>query len=692
MSGEVPHYFVENLTLATWLGTIWPRLRHDCSPPIAAPVLVHFVDADSSALALARFMARNLSIRLERFDFDAERMYDESGMLIWLRIFYRDMADALQWVLDAPLFMAQAEKYSDRPHLMCFLRKECLPGVSIALRAGLWRAVYLLHVCLWKMRTDGVSSHPAVLFLDNRPWMAAFARYAAAMGAVSIVASGTGFDFRAYLRRLFGREGRLLLEGMLTIATGKYRLRSGSTMPDGAPPAIALQYYGQFNLDSPERHSDFFYWQQSSLPGRSVIALFGLPQDPLDQARLHALEKHRLRALALRYSATTLPAYVDGETHLLRRAAGAARLLLDWFRHDDARWLRAETLRFEEDKKHWKSLFQRQNIKVFTTWFKYNSDHCVIAEAIREAGGALAVYQRSYEGNATAQTALCTDIQFTFSQDSARIEAEAGSRIDYCVVTGYLGDHRFPLVKDAARQVRENLELNGARFVAAYFDEGAFADARWGITYGRLRAHYGFLLEKVMSEPSFGLVLKPKTPHTLRARLGPLAELLDQARATGRCHIYDAGVLQGEVPPAQAALSADLVIHCSVSAGTAAVEAVLAGVPAVLIDEDGWTISPLYRLEKGRVIFNDLEALWYTWHDHRSLQKGMAGFADWSSLLETLDPFRDGRAAERMGTYLKWLIEGFEAGLPRKVVLDDAAERYCAAWGADKVTAVGRAT
>jgi len=383
---------------------------------------------------------------------------------------------------------------------------------------------------------------------------------------------------------------------------------------------------------------------------------------------------------------------VDGETHLLRRAAGAAGLLLDWFRHDDSRWLRAETLRFEEDKKYWKGLFERHNIKVFTSWYKYNADHCVIAEAICEAGGALALYQRSYEGNATAQATLCTDILFAFSHDSARIEAEAGSRIDYCVVAGYLGDHRFPMVKDAARQVRENLHRNGARFIAAYFDEGAFADPRWGVTYGRLRTHYGFLLEKVLREPAFGLVLKPKSPHTLRARLGPLVELLDRARATGRCHIYDAGVLQGEVPPAQAALSADLVIHCSVSAGTAAVEAVLAGVPAVLIDEDGWTISPLYRLEKGRVIFNDLEALWYTWHDHRSLQKGMAGFADWSSLLETLDPFRDGRAAERMGTYLKWLIEGFEAGLPRKVVLDDAAERYCAAWGADKVTAVGRAT
>ena len=57
-------------------------------------------------------------------------------------------------------------------------------------------------------------------------------------------------------------------------------------------------------------------------------------------------------------------------------------------------------------------------------------------------------------------------------------------------------------------------------------------------------------------------------------------------------------------------------------------------------------------------------------------------------MLAELDPFRDGRAAERMGTYLKWLIEGFAANLPRETVLADAAERYCEIWGQDKVVEV----
>ena len=57
-------------------------------------------------------------------------------------------------------------------------------------------------------------------------------------------------------------------------------------------------------------------------------------------------------------------------------------------------------------------------------------------------------------------------------------------------------------------------------------------------------------------------------------------------------------------------------------------------------------------------------------------------------MLDEIDPFRDGRAAERMGTYLKWLIDDFKDGLDRDTAMAQAAERYCQAWGQDKITEV----
>ena len=67
------------------------------------------------------------------------------------------------------------------------------------------------------------------------------------------------------------------------------------------------------------------------------------------------------------------------------------------------------------------------------------------------------------------------------------------------------------------------------------------------------------------------------------------------------------------------------------------------------------------------------------------LNQRVQGFGDLSSIIDELDPFRDGKDAYRIGTYLNWLIQGYEQGLTKEVVLANAAEKYRDNWGSDKV-------
>ena len=97
-------------------------------------------------------------------------------------------------------------------------------------------------------------------------------------------------------------------------------------------------------------------------------------------------------------------------------------------------------------------------------------------------------------------------------------------------------------------------------------------------------------------------------------------------------------------------------------------------------------MSQFYQLGKEKVIFQSYNILWDTLLEHWKLQQGIPGLGDWSQLLDELDPFRDGKAAERMGNYLNWMIQGFEEGLDKEVIMADAAERYSLQWGADKIT------
>jgi len=197
---------------------------------------------------------------------------------------------------------------------------------------------------------------------------------------------------------------------------------------------------------------------------------------------------------------------------------------------------------------------------------------------------------------------------------------------------------------------------------------------------------HAFLFERIINNPQLGLILKPKVPYALRKMLNPIADSLAKAEETGRCIVLGEETFHHtSYPPAIASLGADIAIHGFFSAATAGVESALTGTPTLYLDAEGYPTSALTKLGYGRVIFKNWDDLWFALMDHWKAPGGVPGFADWSSVIDEVDPFRDGRAAERMGTYLQWLMEGLRAGLPRDTVLADAAERYIKIWGKDKV-------
>ena len=95
------------------------------------------------------------------------------------------------------------------------------------------------------------------------------------------------------------------------------------------------------------------------------------------------------------------------------------------------------------------------------------------------------------------------------------------------------------------------------------------------------------------------LFLSPKSPINLRQRLGgSVVRFIGQMREpTGRCYIYeDSGRYTTTTPPVLAGLSADICIHGHLSAGSAAFECALEGLPVLLIDREGCTIFKIIMI------------------------------------------------------------------------------------------------
>ncbi|MBI3332865.1 MAG: hypothetical protein HYZ93_02105 [Candidatus Omnitrophica bacterium] len=685
MTGFHQVFFVENLTLRTWVGSVFPRL---CQARIRGgkdSLRCYLFEYSPLALRFARLSGRILGVKVEVLSFRLLEIRDEQGVLFRLRIPSHDLLEIQRDVMERPGFQRMLRVQPNAWRLTPYLAKGMVSASLLEPRT-LWRVLQTIQVCLWKVKREGYSVSAPLLFLERRPWMDSISRYALRQG-VRVVAVGRAFRIAESVRRILRPEHLNRLRSL--------RHPAVKSLSHGSGPRIAVEYYGNLHLNEPGCTSDLPFWGISPIAGRDLVVLFDTASDPLDERKLSELRQNGVEGLAISPRAAASPEAPlfrfrnRGRLSHDRRNPNAASPSLSQLSELESRWMKEQLGRYRFLQAFWGEIFRSQNARIFVSWFKYTQVHCAIADAMQETGGITAIYQRAFESMPSADLTAGADILFGYSPFGAHVERGSRSLFRYHLATGYLGDHRFPILRERALGIRRRLQQRGARRIVAFADENSVEDARWHSGNELQREHYAFLLEKLLEEPGLGLVIKPKVPQTLRARLGPVARLLSQAEATGRCILFEEGTICSATPPAAAALCADLMIHGHLCAVTAGLEAALAGVPTLLLDREGWPTSPLYRLGVGRVIFHDWPSLWKACLEHWDRPSGLPGLGDWSLLLPEMDPFRDGKAALRMGTVLQWLLEGFRAGLDRERVMADAAERYAAAWGRDKVTEAG---
>jgi hypothetical protein len=676
--------FVELLSLRVWFGTVFPFVFR-ASRSGAASVRVLYVDQTrlgSLAAGISRLVLQSLSV--ERLEFRLIDVRDENGLLVRLRIPYGELRRFVDAVVNEAEFRRFTE-WTREEGLRAYVLKG-LTKASLSDRQTIWRSLFLVQIFAWSARKHGETSTAA--FLESRPWFATIVRYGAGVGldVIPVPRTITRTDLSLEMFPPFWFWVlRFLRDSLLHLRFGTRgtRLRRPSAAPGTA--RLAMEYSGYFNLNRQECYSDFFFWQQSDMPGDRLLALFNQPADQIDAARHKQLYEQGIGAVALISMATATPsvplhAFWPTFQERLRYTAASSN-------GAESRWLKKQVESYGLQREYWRDLFVRTNVRLYTTWYRFDSVHCVIGDAVKSLGGIMTVYQRACQPDASPEVAIYSDVAFGYAPMDAEVDRRSGSSVQYHVAVGYFGDHRFPLLRQQAEQVRHDLERHGARFVIAFFDENSASDERWQTGHRFQAENYEFLLEKLLADPSLGLVLKPKVPGSLKRRLGPVALLLDRALATGRCFLYQEGVVQGTYPPAAAAMSADIAIHGHLWAATAGLEAALAGTPTLLLDREGWRVSDMYELGVGRVVFASWPELWEALCAGRK-HGFQGGLGDWLPMLDRLDPFRDGRGAERLGTYLNWLLEGLNSGDNRETTMANAAERYCRLWGHDKVRSI----
>ena len=271
-------------------------------------------------------------------------------------------------------------------------------------------------------------------------------------------------------------------------------------------------------------------------------------------------------------------------------------------------------INYEYTFNKWYDYFKTHNVKVFLNWYKYDSSHIPMSDAVNELGGISTFFQQNFDGFPFYECKIFADINFYHSKFSVILDNKISSEIDYNIITGYPSLPITNEMKIKSEKLRNTIKSNGAKKIICVLDENSLPDERWHTGDQMQIDNYIFLINELLKNKNLGIIFKPKSAYDLRRRLNDANKLLDEALNTGRCYLYDQtedNLSHFTKPtPILAALSSDLVVHSHLCAGTAAIETAINGIPTILIDRENVKNSYFYEvLDKINIYSNWNDAI-----------------------------------------------------------------------------------
>jgi hypothetical protein len=293
------------------------------------------------------------------------------------------------------------------------------------------------------------------------------------------------------------------------------------------------------------------------------------------------------------------------------------------------------------------SLVVSLNAKVFVNrepQFSYADALQLVAPTL---GLKTVAYQYSNLGFRSLIMMSSADVFVTFSDMYREIYCAGDLRPGRFVQAGYIYNGVGSHVRDSAKRHRGELAKVGAEYVICYFDESVQAN-RWGlISRADHRKEMRALAQAVVSDPSIGVILKTQYLRNSPSRLYPEDELIAEAVTSGRFIELMDGFHRNEIYPMEAALASDLCISHKFGA-TAGLEAAVAGVRTVLLDTSGCVTcwDPIYA--QAKVEFESIDTILAAVAEFRTGAPAASGLGNWDSIIHYFDPYRDGKAHERL--------------------------------------------
>jgi hypothetical protein len=651
---------------------------------------IYYFDISKTAKTLNSLLG--LKQYVKPFKFSLSEIKDSQGECYFPRIYGRDLinvCDAIKEnILNKDPFINAFGKIFGQEKMLIFYRKIVSNNIK--------DAVVFINVIAWYFQQLSEKKPNAVEFsIERTPFLDVLREFAFKEYGIILISH---FSFRRLFKFFYLLGGNLYLSTLVCIKSiiNTVWISNGSVNQDrtNREPLISSLYSLKgFTFDLTQR-CDFPWLLMSNIPHEQVLIYFERKDAPATDDMVDMLEQQRMNFMAMSNGAAAskrMPVY--------KQTIRATKMLFDYTvkilflaykeilnRRLGSLVYLSEALHFIREYSKAYDFYYSNGIKINIDFIDHDPYRIARHLALEANGGVSISYQVTNWPIPNTILGSVADVMFLFGHYYYKTLIQSGTYNNNIVISGYITDYSFIPVKEHSKNLRKKLMDSGAKFIICYFDENSSDDRMSIIPNSRSSLIYKHLVNWALSDETIGLICSPKRPKTLQVRLPEITGLIKKAKDTGRC-IFMEGEYAASNYPAEAAQAADMAISLLIG-GTTSLENYLSGVRVVYLDMEGLYSYPEYQSGRNTIVFDDLDALISTINNYRSDKESFGYLGNIDAvmpIIEQKDPFRDGKAAVRMGQYIEWLLEMFKKEEKREEALEYANRQYSDLWGEENV-------
>jgi hypothetical protein len=441
---------------------------------------------------------------------------------------------------------------------------------------------------------------------------------------------------------------------------------------------IAVNYQEGFDLN---KRSDIFWYPKSGIKAESVIIYYENPQMMLvgntEQTAQEFFRKCGFKQIKLWEWRAPINHKFNDKLIKFKSLKQTNEI---------EKWLNKNAYSLCKNILYWTSFFEAHGIKIHHEPVESGINIIIKQIALHNLGGCSVGKLRSYPPTNIKGGFLGyypNDIFFTWGNESAKGIQTSNSHIENIIVTGFPYNSLHYKPKNNFQSANK---INKKKFSILLLDtnNSPNKDLMQVVDSFAMTIFYKKFLDWTRDDQLIELTIKPKKPHWLENLNGILETIEDLERTTGRCHLVNDP--KGKMG-STFLRDVDMVVSISVFLPSALFETTIHGARGVFWDYANIRIHEpnLYKWGENKVIFSDLDEMLSRLEIFKNNHEKYPALGDWSEHLDDIDPFRDNRGGERIGTYMRWLLEGFEQGMDREENILKANQLYADAWGKDKI-------